>query len=68
MRRVRFLVPVRLRVQALFEILIAARDWDVMPLYTNGVGYVAAAYVDCREDGWAGLVEKGAVRGEMSGV
>jgi len=52
----------------LFEILIAARDWDVMPLYTNGVGYVAAAYVDCREDGWAGLVEKGAVRGEMSGV
>jgi len=38
-----------------------------MPLYTNGVGvgYVAAASVDCSECGGMGMVEKGVVIGEM---
>jgi hypothetical protein len=38
-----------------------------MPLYTNGVGvgYVAAAYDDCREAAGLGLVEKGVVIGEI---
>jgi hypothetical protein len=36
-----------------------------MPLYTNGVGVVAAAFVDCIECGGMEMVEKGVVIGEM---
>ena len=65
MRRVLF--PVRLRVET-FLSPHAARSWDVMPLYTNGVGvgYVAAASVDCSECGGMRMVEKGVVIGEMA--
>jgi len=64
----RVLFPVRLRVET-FLSPHAARSWDVMPLYTNGVGvgYVAAASVDCSEFAGMGLVEKGAVIGEIRG-
>lgn len=44
---------------------LAARSWDVMPLYTNGVGFVAAASVDCSECARARMVENVVAIGEM---